>query len=361
VRYAPALPAITLALLSLLWFPPSGVSEPESAAPPLRQPGPPRDDAPHAFHPDARKQLRLETDLIPWRGEEIIFLALPGDHDPALMSGWVRQLDQGWRLYADLTGAAPRLFKHIDGKPVIAAVPTSRVTCGAGCGYLGATGIELARFYEHDYPALQRNPEAIAHYVFYEMGRNYYTFRDRHSCFTTGFAVFMRYVCMDALNCGDEDARTRQIIEGVEARFAMSPLPFLDLFTNSGALGEKEARIKDEEGNWIQPSDQPVTYASAMLRLRRECGGDAWLKRFFAELTTCHEFGPTTKEHALAQCWNWLLCASVAAKRDLSPIFADEWRMPLDDATRKSLAAIDWNAADLSAATLRSGVAPGWK
>ena len=47
----------------------------------------------------------------------------------------------------------------------------------------------------------------MPHYVFYEMGRNYYTFGDRHSCFITGFAVFMRYVCMDALKCEDTDAQ----------------------------------------------------------------------------------------------------------------------------------------------------------
>jgi hypothetical protein len=63
------------------------------------------------------------------------------------------------------------------------------------------------------YPALQRDPLAIPHYVFYEMGRNFYTFGDRHSCFVTGFAVFMRYVCMDTLKFHDEDRRTRQTIE----------------------------------------------------------------------------------------------------------------------------------------------------
>jgi hypothetical protein len=46
------------------------------------------------------------------------------------------------------------------------------------------------------------------------MGRNFYTFGDRHSCFTTGFAVFMRCVCMDTLGCHDDDRRTREVIIG---------------------------------------------------------------------------------------------------------------------------------------------------
>jgi hypothetical protein len=70
----------------------------------------------------------------------------------------------------------------------------------------------------------------MPHYVFYEMGRNFYTFGDRHSCFITGFAVFMRYVCMDALKCEDTDARTRQVIEGIEPLLSASGLSFLDLF-----------------------------------------------------------------------------------------------------------------------------------
>ena len=113
----------------------------------------------------------------------------------------------------------------------------------------------------------------MPHYVFYEMGRNYYTFGDRHSCFITGFAVFMRYVCMDALQCEDTDAQTRKVIESVEPRFVASERSYLDLFTMSTGVGEKVSRIKDANGKVIHPSDQPVCYASAMLRLRRENGG----------------------------------------------------------------------------------------
>ena len=47
----------------------------------------------------------------------------------------------------------------------------------------------------------------MPHYYFYEMGRNFYTFGDRHSLFITGYAVFMRYACMDALKCEDPGHR----------------------------------------------------------------------------------------------------------------------------------------------------------
>jgi hypothetical protein len=324
-------------------------------------PGPPFDYAKHAFQPKAWEQRGLSLQLTPWTGRNVVFLTVDDKLDPALMGLWVSRLDAGWRLYADLTGREPGPFKQSEGKVTIAAVPGAELTCGAGCGYVGATGIELALFYDHNYPALKTHPKAMPHYVFYEMGRNYYTFGDRHSCFITGFAVFMRYVCMDALRCEDTDRPTRQVIEAVEPLMAASGLGFLDLFTTSSGTGEKVDRIKDAGGKLVSPSDQPVRYASAMLRLRREHGGDDWLRRFFRELATCPESKPMTREGALAQGWNWMLAASVAAKRDLSPVFAGEWKLPITDETRAALKKIDWNKNHLTLKEVTGSVTPIWK
>ena len=201
----------------------------------------------------------------------------------------------------------------------------------------------------------------MPHYVFYEMGRNYYTFGDRHSCFITGFAVFMRYVCMDALKCEDTDAQTRKVIEGVEPRLSASGLTFLELFTTSTGVGEKVSRIKDGSGKVMEPSDQPVRYAAAMLRLRRENGGDAWVKRFFHELAAAPPFNPGTQAGALNQGWYWLLCSSVAAQKDLSSVFAGEWRLPLADDTQAALGRIDWKRTGLTLKEVTETVTPRWK
>ncbi len=275
------------------------------------------------------------------------------------MGKWVSRLDAGWDLYRELTGRKPTPYRHFEGKVTIAAVPHYELTCGAGCGYVGATGIELAMFYDHNYPALQTHPNAMPHYVYYEMGRNFYTFGDRHSCFTTGFAVFMRYVCMDALGCEDPDIQTRKTIEEVEPLLATSGLSFLDLFTTLAA-DEKVSRIKDKNGKTIRPSDQPVRYASAMLRLRRENGGDRWVKRFFSELAACPKFKPNTKEGALNQGWYWLLCSSLAAQKDLSPVFTEQWKLPIAPETRKALAEINWKKQGLTVKELAEAVSPVW-
>jgi N-acetyl-beta-hexosaminidase len=327
----------------------------------LLKPGGRFDYSQYAFQPESWAKGGLSLQLTPWIGTNVIFLTTDDTLDPRLMATWVSHLDAGWQLYADLTGRVPSPLRQFEGKVTIAAVPGYDLTCGAGCGYIGATGIELAMFYDRNYPELRTHPKAMPHYVFYEMGRNYYTFGDRHSCFITGFAVFMRYVCMDALGCEDTEAPTRKVIEGVEPLFSASGLTFLDLFTMSTGVGEKVSRIKERSGKLIEPSDQPVCYASAMLRLRRENGGDGWVKRFFHELAACPTSNPGTQAGALNQSWYWLLCSSVAAQKDLSPVFAGEWKLPIAEETRAALGRIDWNKKGLTRKEVTETVTPMWK
>lgn len=324
------------------------------------QPGEPVDYAKMSFNPAKWAERNVDPMMLPWEGSNVVFLTTKGDFDAALLSGWVGKLDGGWQVYADLTGRQPGKHKQLFGKPTIAAVPDGSLTCGAGCGFIGVTGVELSMFYDHNYPALRNDPAAIPHYVFYEMGRNFYTFGDRHSCFITGFAVFMRYVCMDALGCHDVDPGARQAIESAESLHTKGTMSFLKCFTNADGLSEKEPRVRKPDGQWLHPSDQPVTYASAMLRLRRDCGGDPWLRRFFAELAACPAAKRDTRDGALAQCWHWYLCASAAAQRDLAPVFCDEWRLPLAAATRDTLTKVDWKDAALRAAQLAGQITPVW-
>lgn len=320
-----------------------------SAAETLVEPGSPVDCNEIVIYPDRWRDLNASTQFFPWTGDEIVFLTTRQDLDRQVMARLLGRLDNGWGLYADLTGRRPPLFKQLNGKPTITAVPDGRLTCGYGCGYVGATGIEVTGLYRSDYSLLRSRPQAMPHYYFYEMGRNFYTFGDRHSLFITGYAVFMRYVCMDVLRCEDRDTRTRKTIEAAEKLFAESDMDFLKGFTSIAGLGEKAPRLKDKDGRWISPSDQPVIYASAMLKLRRDAGGEEWLKRFFRQLAVCPKIKPKGEEAALRQSLSWLVSASCAARKDLSDVFADRWRLPLTAPTRQALSAINWTDPSLSA------------
>ncbi len=304
-----------------------------------------------AFYPKRWEQANISTKLVPWEGESIVFLTTKRDLDKVVMTSFVQHLDAGWRLYTDLTGNIPRRFRQWNDKVTIAAVPKGSLTCGYGCGYIGATGIEASAFYRIDYPLAVADTNAFSHYYFYEMGRNFYTFGDRHSLFVTGYAVFMRYVCMDALRCNDPDQHTRTTIAKCEAIYSASDIPFLTAFTNL-SKGEKGNRLKDKDGKTIVPSDQPVMYATAMLKLRKDYGGDAWVKRFFRYLAQCPKVKPMNEYDAISQSLNWLVAASAAARKDLTCIFVGRWRMPLDKSTREFLKDVDWKDKKIDVASI---------
>lgn len=308
----------------------------EEAVAPLITPGEAVDYGSQAFYPKRWKEKNIDPMMVPWKGERVVFLTGDSDLDRQVMTGLLAKLDEGWAHYEKLTGSRPRLFKQVDGMPTMAAIPKMELTCGYGCGYVGATGIELGAFYRSDYKNISADPKAIPDYYFYEMGRNYYTFENKHSLFVTGFAVFMRYVCLDELGLKSGQP-TRRTIEEAEALYTKTDLPFLQTFTNHDGLTEKQNRLE------TSPSDQPVMYASAMLRLRRDYGGDAWVARFFRHLDECPSVKATDETTALRQSYNWLVAASCAAGEDLSSVFVDEWRMPLSEAQRQILATAPWD------------------
>ena len=289
------------------------------------------------FNPAEWRKQEVSTRMIPWVGGKVVFLTPSTNHDPRVMASLVKALDDGWTTYADLTGRTPGPHKQVLGKPSFVALPKPNLSCGVGCGYVGVTGVELGKFAQDDYPRLRRNPRDVPHYIFYEMGRNFYTFGRRHSEFTTGFAVFMRYVLIDALGLDDQEIEVRRKIEAVESRIGDTRHSFGAFFTNHSGLGEKVARLPN-----LHPSDQPVTYASAMLRLRREHGGDAWVRGFFHHLATAAEVEVRDEASALVQARTWFLCACLAAQSDLSSDFCDRWRLPLPPATRQALATFPW-------------------
>lgn len=304
------------------------------------------------FYPDRWSERGVAPRLVPWSAQHVAFLTTNAAFDPSVMGPLVRRLDAGWALYADLTGSQPSPLKQVSGLTTVAAVPSPDFTCGYGCGYVGATGVEVGGFYAHDYPLLERDRKAVPHYYFYELGRNFYTFGDRHSLFTTGYAVFMRYVCLDTLECPDPDVATRRIIESAIGCYESNKLGFLEAFTTVTGRDEKAHRLVDAQGQTLVPSDQPVVYASAMLRLRRECGGNEWLKRFYRQLATCPEVDPESAAAGMRQSLSWLVAAACAAHRDLTPLFADRWRLPLDGDTRRRLSLVDWSDPELSAAAV---------
>lgn len=51
----------------------------------------------------------------------------------------------------------------------------------------------------------------------------------------------------------------------------------------------------------------------------------------------------------------------MAAQKDLSPVFAGEWKLPIEDETRAALGKIDWKKEGLTLKEVAVAVTPVWK
>lgn len=314
-------------------------------------PGEPFDYAAMSFYPDRwEKQGLDEAPMVPWKGEHVALVTTQTELDPEVMQTFVGHLDAGWKLYAEICGEKPRPFKQVDGLATICALPARNLSCGYGCGYVGATGIEMIQFYNGHYKGAQKDPNNIPHAYFYEMGRNYFTYRGQHEAFTTGFAVFMRYVCIDTLGLSDGDKRTRNVINrAIDIYEEDETLDFVGTFTTFGEHGEKGDRLKDKDGNVLRPTDQNVMYASLMLKLRDEHGGNGFVKEFYHQLDTLPQIPARDAASALRQCQSLLVLSSIAARKDLTPLFTESYRLPLSGEIRTKLSAIDFTDETLQA------------
>ena len=182
------------------------------------------------------------------RGDQIALLTPVADadrYDVVVLAEIVDTLDTAWDFYAEMTGQEPTLItgREIDGLGTIAVVPhtcTSDGVVGAGCGFLGETGIEIRAnpyFDEwlHDTVATDNQYDQI---LFYELGRNFWFYDDQLKSleFTkTGFAVANRFLSMEAI--------------GVEAAPYDQSQPF-DEFTTSLMDDTSQFYLADDSLNW---------------------------------------------------------------------------------------------------------------
>jgi hypothetical protein len=138
-----------------------------------------------------------------WNGKKVSILTQRNDLDPEIMNNWLNYLDLANEFYFNATNRVlgNSSLKEAGSNQLIAVV---NATCGAGCGYLGANGIEyLNYFFDFDYDFIKRDG-AVNHIPFYEMGRNFWGYSEKLTygsygieSMVTGFAVYMRFKSME--------------------------------------------------------------------------------------------------------------------------------------------------------------------
>ncbi len=263
--------------------------------------------------------------LYPWLGSRVAVLTKNADLDRRVMQRMVDVLDSTYDYYARTTGKTPRRFREYEGRMSIAQVTK---TCGAGCGYVGATGIEVMDDYFNNFYRRIKDDGEFDQVLFYEFGRNFWVFgskleyhgRDDTGSITTGFAVFMRFKAMEAAGVrgapfGDMPfAEFRRAVESIVDEYPRKP--HLN-WSNTLRVGKSPAFGGGAD-----------LFASVMLHLTSRLGGEGFLQRFFREVAEMPDAKST--QDAVD---NMVIAASRASGRNLVPIFESFWRWPVGTRT----------------------------
>jgi hypothetical protein len=272
--------------------------------------------------------------LTAWTGKHVAILTKSEGLDPKLMGELCGTFDKIHAFYREATGREPAKAKLHRGLLTMAEVDQ---TCGAACGYLGATGIELTPGCFTDLYSGYQNGGTIDQAPPYEFGRNFWFYSPQLAykkpvsdrSVVTGYAVFMRMAALDAAGAKLGPFRDKS---GPEFRRIMESL--VDLYEADTSLNwENTLKVDAAPKNPLGLNGTDL-FASFCLRLTRDHGGLDFVKR----LWKAAEALPAAKTTQDAVD-NFVVAASKAAKKDLGELFAVKWRWPVSEAARKAAAA----------------------
>lgn len=271
--------------------------------------------------------------LYPWLGKRVAILTKSPALNRQIMAELCAAFDGIFEFYAQATGREPTPLRIYEGRLTMAEVEK---TCGAACGYLGHTGIELTPGVFQDLYSGYEKGRTIDQAPPYEFGRNFWFYGKQLAyqkpvtdrSVTTGYAVFMRMAALDAIRAKVGPFRDRT---GAEFRAVMESL--VDLYEADATLTWENTLKRDAAPKNPLGLNGTDLFASFCLRLMRDYGGLEFVKRLWKEV----EKLPAAKstEQALD---NFVIAASRAAERDLSGHFATKWRWPVSPSAKKESA-----------------------
>lgn len=217
--------------------------------------------------------------LFAWKGEKMVILSRNGNLDPSIMRRWLSTMDIAYQFYVNCTGRIPNIATAIDERSPIADVPN---TCGAGCGYISAMGIEILNsYFDWNYSSILLRNE-YDQTPFYELGRNFWFYNDQLRMvpfdIATGYAVFMRFKAMEAAgvkgapfnNWTFDEFKSR--VEGL-----------IDIYLTDSTITWQNT-LGINQG--IPQSQLGATdlFASFLFRLSRDYGGEEFVNRLWKQV-----------------------------------------------------------------------------
>ncbi len=260
--------------------------------------------------------------LYPWEGKNVVLLTVKSDYAPIVMGKVVQALDLAYETYAEITGYEPAKVKTFHGKLTIAEIPAGKKSCGAGCGYLGATGIQImSDHFSKLYEGVRQKNE-FDQVAFYELGRNFWNssswssklaFKERDSV-VTGFAVLMRFVSM---NLNQIPIGPFNNYSGIQFQKVVTGLADKYL---AGEFNSFSTTFAVEKS----PGELGATdlWASLMMKWSARYGGALFYKKFFNSLASLPDSYSTADSLK-----NWSKALSIASDTDFDSEFFETWRM----------------------------------
>jgi serralysin len=238
--------------------------------------------------------------LRPYVGRNVALLLNPARAtERTVTDRVVAAIDRAWDWYRTFFGSAPVNNRIHAGKSTIAELEGS---CGAGCGLIGSTGIEIAT------PTMTRllveaNQDRYNQAVFYELGRNFFFCTAalgamapfaNGGVFVTGFAHIHRFYSMDAAGLTGAPWDDNLDFDGFRY-FILVEL--LDLYLADKTLTWENTlsvdKVPKNPHNWISAAHLAAAFFH---RIRRD-HGYAGYRRFWQLMATAPK-ASTSRESA---------------------------------------------------------------
>lgn len=262
--------------------------------------------------------------LFSWQGNKIMLLADTDTLDSATMYEWVYKMDTAYNYYSLCTGREPNFNTggtYINNRSTIAEVQN---TCGAGCGYLGTTGIEIQTSYFYNCYNYILTQNLYDQVPFYELGRNFWFYADKLNYQTndpiaTGYAVFMRFMAMEAANVQGAPFNAWTFSQFKNNVIGLLPSYMADTTLNwSNTLGI---------GQGVPGSSLGATdlFASFCFYLRDNYCSNHWVENVWKK--AWQRPNSISTQDAVD---NFIIAASQAANQNLTPLF-QYWRWPISN------------------------------
>lgn len=279
-----------------------------------------------------------KLNLYMYKGNKVAILADSDDLDATTMANWLAAMDGAYNFYSLATGQEPFFLTdatYIDGRSTIARVDS---TCGAGCGYLGATGIEMLNNTFDSFYSQLMDSNQYDQVPFYELGRNFWFYSEKleykvDDPIVTGYAVFMRFAAIDYL--------------GLAGAPFNGYLPYVDFENDIRALTNRY--LANPALNWantlgvgkgVPNSGWGATdlFASFCFYLQ-DTYGATWV--FDVWKNAAARPDASTTQDAVD---NFVVAASQAANTDLIPLF-NYWRWPVSQTATDEIRALGFDSA----------------